>query len=64
MNWYYIKARKRPVDKVIRNNKDKNNNIYYYGLDEYSEKLKFTEIRYPIGLRPYEPGKYYKKDGS
>lgn len=66
VNLYYIKATKRPIDRIIQQNNNEDNNIYYYGLDVYSDKMKFTEIRYPIGLRAYEPNKYYVKleDGS
>lgn len=66
VNLYYIKASKRPIDRIIQQNMGEDNNIYYYGLDTYSDKLKFTEIRYPIGLRAYEPNKYYVKleDGT
>ena len=60
-NWYYIRAFKRPIDKIISQNRSDDNNIYYYGLSEDSDKLTFKEMRYPIGLRAYEPNKYYKK---
>lgn len=60
---YYIKAELRPLDKIIREG-DNKNDIYYYGLDNESEKLKFSEIQYPIGLRVYEPDKYYENIGD
>lgn len=57
--WYFIKAEPRPIDKIIQSGED-DDTLYYYGADEFSDKVKFSEIKYPIGLRVYEPGKYYK----
>lgn len=60
IDWYYIKAERRPVDKIIQQS-EAQDTIYYYGQDIYSDKLQFSEIRYPIGMRTYEPNVYYKK---
>lgn len=59
--WYYIKADKRPIDKIA-NSGDSTDTLYYYGLDQYSNTLKINEIQYPVGMRLYEPNKYYFKN--
>ena len=65
----YLKVSKRPVDRLIAKESTSADGTktyvdYYYGtsLDDnqnFSEKLPITELKYPIGMRAYEPKKYW-----
>ena len=65
---YSISVSKRPVDKVVVNELNEENlsdsGQYYYGtVNEnnqlHSERFPLIEMKYPVGLRVYEPAKYY-----
>lgn len=76
MEFYYIKATKRPVDQIITDwvNEEtlEDSNEFYYGTTviendkeiNRSERFPLVELMYPIGLRPYEPNTYYVKNGN
>lgn len=66
--WYYIRAEKRPIDKIVTNFPDLETNIdsmtdtgeYYYGVEgHHTERMPLVELLHPVGMRVYEPGIYY-----
>ena len=73
MEFYQIKATKRPVDQIVTDWVDENtledSNEFYYGTTisengtkiNRSERFPLVELMYPIGLRPYESNTYYVK---
>lgn len=68
-NLCYLKVSKRPVDRLIAKESTSGDGgrtyvDYYYGTptpnnQNFSEKIPITELKYPIGMRAYEPNKYW-----
>ena len=68
MNISYIRATKRPIDQIvseyINTETLEDNGEYYFGAknnsaENRSERTPKIELMYPVGLRAYEPDKYY-----
>lgn len=57
---YAIKIEKRPIDRIFIASENSTDE-YFYGLP-HSESLPMVELEYPVGLRPYAPGRYFIYD--